>query len=441
MLQSQSQVLSETVIAGLELMVKDYLAKKGTTIELSDASVAAKDDLMEMLDLVEKGANWLEKKPAAAAVLPAPPPIDGFSWLPGPEDCMENRTAYMAYLQDILQIPAQYALADVQPNKMLLTVELFRGEMPKTRKISGTTDVVIAKIQHVHNKAIRHNIEILLQVKKPHNMEHQQQQQKNDDGHTPQMIGQHFAASYLNRYHAVVSVWTDLNQNWTFCWFAAAAAAAAARDDSEDDDDAKQNQDQQRMALYKLRLTGEQAAADAKYLLDSLYNKNSDTTRRVLPSTFANRLPMRAVMDCVVRNQMVLRRKRSSLLDQHRADSKKPSSSPSPFSGGGGGGGAASGQHPPTTFGTTDDAASAAPENNKPGAAAAASGGGGDDDDDAPKMSMASALSLFAPPADRDVANELDLLDMVDDVDEQYEIVRRFAEKHIVPYMTGSYKE
>jgi hypothetical protein len=52
-------------------------------------------------------------------------------------------------------------------------------------------------------------------------------------------------------------------------------------------------------------------------------------------------------------------------------------------------------------------------------------------------MSMASALSLFAPPADRDVANELDLLDMVD-VNEQYEIVRLFALKHIVPHMTGS---
>lgn len=49
-------------------------------------------------------------------------------------------------------------------------------------------------------------------------------------------------------------------------------------------------------------------------------------------------------------------------------------------------------------------------------------------------MNMASTLSLFAPPAYRDVANELDLLDFVD-VDEQYEIVRSFAEKHIVPYM------
>ena len=49
---------------------------------------------------------------------------------------------------------------------------------------------------------------------------------------------------------------------------------------------------------------------------------------------------------------------------------------------------------------------------------------------------MASVLRLFAPHSNCDVANELDLLDMVDEVD-QYEIIRSFAAKHIVPYMTG----
>ena len=53
-----------------------------------------------------------------------------------------------------------------------------------------------------------------------------------------------------------------------------------------------------------------------------------------------------------------------------------------------------------------------------------------------PPMSMANALSLFAPLADRDVANELDLLDMLDP-EEQYEMVKSFAMKHIVPHMRG----
>jgi hypothetical protein len=47
---------------------------------------------------------------------------------------------------------------------------------------------------------------------------------------------------------------------------------------------------------------------------------------------------------------------------------------------------------------------------------------------------MARALSILAPHSD--VANEMDLLDMVDE-DDQYEIVRSFAAKHIVPYMRG----
>jgi hypothetical protein len=378
-------------------MVKDYFAKK-RTIVLSDASSAAKDDLIEMLDLAEKGAKWLEK-PADL------PHIDGFSWLQGPEDSIENRTSYMAYLKDILQIPAHYALADVHPNKKLLTVELLR-EMPETRNISGTTDVAIAKEQHVRNEAIRKNIEVLLELKKPQNM-----QQKD---HTPQMIVEHFAASYLNRYNAVVSVLTDLNQRWTFCWFARGL---------EDSNDLNQQ-----MTLYKLCLDGGQAAADAKFLLDSLYDKNS-VAEDTLPSTFANRLPFQAVLDSIVKNKRV--RREFDRADS--SDSPDPDSKPSPFGGG------AAGQHPPT-FGTDHASGAAssrgsgsgrAPENNQ---GAAASGGGGGD---APMMSMASVLSLFARPTDRDVANELDLLDMVDDVNEQYEIVRSFAEKHIVPHMTG----
>jgi hypothetical protein len=51
-------------------------------------------------------------------------------------------------------------------------------------------------------------------------------------------------------------------------------------------------------------------------------------------------------------------------------------------------------------------------------------------------MDMARALRRFAPHSNSDVANELDLLDMVDET-EQYEIVRSFAAKHIVPFMTG----
>ena len=84
-------------------------------------------------------------------------------------------------------------------------------------------------------------------------------------------------------------------------------------------------------------------------------------------------------------------------------------------------------QHPGSNAGSLPE------RNDRSGQQRSIRGTGGDG---SPPMSMANALSLFAPPADRDVANELDLLDMMD-VDEQYEIVKSFASKHIVPYMRG----
>ena len=52
-------------------------------------------------------------------------------------------------------------------------------------------------------------------------------------------------------------------------------------------------------------------------------------------------------------------------------------------------------------------------------------------------MNLAEAMSLFAPAADRDIANELDLVDMLEDPEEQYELVSRFVAKNILPYITG----
>ena len=52
-------------------------------------------------------------------------------------------------------------------------------------------------------------------------------------------------------------------------------------------------------------------------------------------------------------------------------------------------------------------------------------------------MEAANVLRLLAPHYNSVVADELDLLDMVDEA-EQYEIVRSFAANHIVPFMRGN---
>jgi hypothetical protein len=71
-------------MAGLELMAEEFLMKR-RTIVLSDATGSATADLIDMLNLTEKGASWSDKdKPAVSQN------INGFSWLKGPDDCIEN---------------------------------------------------------------------------------------------------------------------------------------------------------------------------------------------------------------------------------------------------------------------------------------------------------------------------------------------------------------
>lgn len=376
------QQFSENARAGLELMAEDYLSKK-KTIVLSDASYSSKSDLIDMLGLPEKGASWRNKPDLSLQQR-----TDGYSWLPGDEDSIENRTAYMAHLRNLLQLPANYTLADMQPYRQLLTVEIFR-QTPESKKIRGTTDVVIARSEHVHNEAVRNNIETLFELKTTKNM------LKKD--HTPQVIGEHFAAAYLNPNHPVVSVLTDLNKKWTFFWFAR----------GEDDDS--------RMALYKLCLNGGQSTAEAKYILDRLYD--GSLRNNTLPTTFANRQPFQAVLDGIVRDK---RSQRGFYPDRNDSNLPDQDSKPSPSAGGvdrhptSGTGGGSTSTNRGTGHQTTDEGDSGA------------RGAG--------PMSMVDALSLFAPSADRDVANELDLLDMVDE-NEEYEAVRAFAAKHIVPFM------
>mmetsp|Transcript_34255 Transcript_34255/g.83086 ORF Transcript_34255/g.83086 Transcript_34255/m.83086 type:complete len:375 (+) Transcript_34255:384-1508(+) len=370
-------------------MLQEYLARE-KTITISNATTKNVNDLMDKMGLPLKGAAWPNKN--------KPPPFsqldDGFQWLEDVDEDLGanyNREAYMKYLRTMLRIPADYDLGDAQPKKSLLSLDQD-DEIVGSIRFKGSTDVVIAKSEHVHNDAIRNNIEALLELKKPKNMSLKD--------HTPQTICEHVAASYLNPKHPVVSVLTDLNEKWTFFWFAF------------DGDDADSE-----MALYKLRLNGEDAATKAKYLLDSLFDNSVGDK---LPNTLAKRQSFRTVEDWLARRK----RKRQREFDSGYGDSQDRHSRPPPSS----------------------DEADHTSSANEPGADSSISRsgrspqnnqGGECGRDGEPSMSMADSLSLFAPSASRDVGNELDLLDMVDE-SEQYEIVRSFVGRHIVPYMTGS---
>ncbi|CAJ1953891.1 unnamed protein product [Cylindrotheca closterium] len=363
---------------GLRLMAQNALARNAT-ISISNATTEKMTSLLEMMGLSLKGATWKSKPPLK--------PVCGFDWPEGDEDSDGSRREYMRYLQATLQVPQNYALADVQQQRSLLNLD---GDhcIANGFRLRGTTDVVIAKSEHVENKAIKNNIEALLELKK------QTQISKKD--HTPQTICEHFAASYLNPKLPVVSVLTDLSENWTFFWF------AFDDDDTDDDPD---------LVLYKLCLGGKKAAANAKYLLDSLFDTTVDNN---LPNTFAKRQPFRAIHDFLTR-----RKKRRREFDGDYSNSEDRNSKPPPRG---------ADRSPVNDPSADPSATSGRPsENNE----------GGNCSGRERSMSMADSLSLFAPPASRDVGNELDLLDMVDE-SEQYEIVRSFAAKHIVPYMYSS---
>lgn len=277
-----------------------------------------------------------------------------------------------------MRLPANYSFMDVQPKRGLLNE--IKGTEGK-RRISGTTDVVISETKHVTNDAVRHSVEALLELKKPMNMQYKD--------HNPQTICKYIAASYLNRNHGVVSVLTDLNRSWIFYWFA-------------------ENKGGSGVALHKLKLQEVEGAAElAKYILESL---NDETRRETLPTTFVDRLSFDAIMDRITQDHDHNRERRdahggsggSSYQDQDR----KP----------------AGWDHEPPLSGSGDSSSGMGFRNS------------GDAGDANYVTDVAKALRRFAPHSD--VSNELDLLDMVDET-EEYEIIRNFAAKHIVPYTTG----
>ena len=369
---------------GLEALGEDYMQKR-KTIVLNEATMTGKQDLLDMIQLPERGASW-ESKPDGLSR------IDTFNWLTCDEDHKDNQCAYMAYLNQKLNVPETHSLVDTQSQRTLLTVT-FLQESEESRKIRGTTDVAIVTLQSSTNKTIRNNIETQFELKKPEKLR--------TKDHTPQVVGEHFAASYLNRHHPVVSVLTDLNNSWTFYWF-------ARSDDGE-------------MALFKLYLTGEAAATEAIYILDSLYDDGDDSRRKTLPITFSNRLSFEAVFQWVMKNKSKRGRGEQEEDDDgngstHHNKKKRDGKDQGEEVGGD------SKPRQSNSEGCvrSSESGGTAHSNNQGGAS----------------MSMASALSLFAPPSSRDVANELDLLDMVDE-NEEYEIVRSFAMRHIVPYMRG----
>ena len=385
------QFFSEDTVAALTLFAKEYTSKKGTIV-LSSATSGSKRALLSMFfDLPEKAANW-PNTPSTSTLGECPV----FHWHDSEEDSPQNRTAYMKHLKQNILLPSNYVFGDVQPIRSLLDVEIH-GVDSETRRLRGTTDVVITKIENIQHNTIRNSVDAQLELKKPRDLA--------SKDHSPQVIAEHFAASYLNPMHGIVSALTDLGSSWTFYWFADCKDALGG------------------VALYKHVLQGTSAGAAAKYVLENTITGGEAST--TLPTTFSSRLSFEDLMQKLSQSPRAKRLRSGDYMEPGNAGGNPGPQNRDGTENAGGK------QHGPVSGSTPGYQANAS--NNETGFT---EHGRNHSEGRQHETRAAEFLRLLAPQYNSEVADQLDLLDMVDE-DEQYEIVRSFAANHIVPHMTG----
>ena len=230
---------------------------------------------------------------------------------------------------------------------------------------------------HVVNNAMRHSAKALFELKSPKNM-----QQKD---HCAQAVCELLVAFCLIHKPGAVSVLTDLNQLWAFFWFAELSDAL-------------------RMELRKLKLGSSDGVAGlAKHLAENL---NDESCQGTLPTTFLHQLSLDEVMNKLIEFCEIKHAHCSGSSSCEPQDGKAAESKDCLLP---------SGDRQGGPLGLQDN-----------GGELPTTGTGG----------IANALQFFAPPSGRGIADELDLLDMVDEA-EQCKIVQSFVAKHMVLFATG----
>ena len=254
-------ILSEGDLRNLAAMAS-ALSKKDGSIALSGARTKSQNDVLQGLSLSIDGAIW-QNKPQN---LPVDDAISPYNWIMVDEKYLDedhpaNRKAYMEHLNKQLHLPAMYSWYDAQLNGNLLDVDIEDEKSGFKKTLKGTTDVVVAKTQHVTNNAVRNHVATQLELKRP----------DNKGNHEPQVCLEHLAASVLNPNVPVLTGLSNLNQIWTFYWFG-----------SSDDADMG-------VAIKKLELEKDpQKEKLAKYLLESFAEESN--SNRALPEGFVDRL-------------------------------------------------------------------------------------------------------------------------------------------------------
>jgi len=198
------QALAEKVGPLAELASMQLEESK--TMVLSNISSGVYHEVTTALSVGIVTAEWIQKPSHLSDEN-----MKKFTWRDSKEDNSDNRRRYMKFLRDNIVWPAGHAVTDCHGSKELLNTVLHLED--GKHKTSGNIDVVVATGANVEGNSIRHNIRAGIELKKVSNKDIN----KNRDER--QVVMQHVAASVLNRKDNVLTVLTDLNDKWVFYWF------------------------------------------------------------------------------------------------------------------------------------------------------------------------------------------------------------------------------
>lgn len=130
--------------------------------------------------------------------------IPGYAWTKMNEDDVDQRAGYMSYLQKYLgsRLPGSFRLFDVAGSNNLLTLKDLRLPF----NLTGGTDVLISQ-GPIKRYAILKTA-FVLELKK-----------SVTDDSWPQAVAELIAADLKAQHYPVITILTDLNDNWDFFWF------------------------------------------------------------------------------------------------------------------------------------------------------------------------------------------------------------------------------
>lgn len=129
------------------------------------------------------------------------PKLNKFEWSASQESKKDNRSRYMSFLTEI-SWPDDYSIVDASTYKLFSRVKLDKY------CFNGGIDIILLTKSNIASNNYTNNIRLGIEIKK---------EVKNK--HHSQACIEHLCAASLNQNETVLTLLTDLNDNWVFVYF------------------------------------------------------------------------------------------------------------------------------------------------------------------------------------------------------------------------------